>query len=57
MVKLVKFRPILRIFSLDQSKAIREAFKKKEKKSVTFFTLGGGVKIGLHYTFFFKNMV
>ena len=27
-----------------------------QKKSVTFFTLGG-VRIGLRYTFFFKNMV
>ena len=33
-----------------------EAFKKKRKKSVTFFTLGGeggGVKIGLCYTIYF----
>ena len=31
----------------------REAFKKKRKKSVTFFTFGWGVRTGLRYTFFF----
>ena len=27
------------------------SLQKKNKKSVTFVTLGGGVKIGLRYTF------
>ena len=47
MVELIKAEKIIW--------SVKKAFK---KKSVTFFTLGGGggVKIGLCYTFFFTKI-